>query len=315
MSTIKNKDLLEKADLALSDLTSGGLLVPQQAATFLRITIKQARVLPMISVQTMSGPTAEIDKLYFPNRILHAAQPQVALSSAQRSKPTLGKVTLQTHLFKAEIRLGNEVLEDQIERGGLVNTVMETASSAIARDMDEIVIQGDTASADADLAELDGIVKQATSNVVAAGGVSLDKNTLRDMQKTMPSEFMDRSRMLYLVSNQAEIDYRDSIANRSDTSGTQALGAFADTLNNINYNGMKVIDVPLFPENLGVSNDESYALLLDPKNIVLGFQRKITMETDKDISAGELIIVTSVRFDVKYAHEPAVVKATGIKVG
>jgi HK97 family phage major capsid protein len=315
MATLQNKALLEKADLALSDLTSGGLLVAQQAANFLRITIKQAKVLPLISVQTMSGPTAEIDKLYFPTRILHAAKPQVALSSNQRAKPTLGKVTLTTHLFKAEIRLGNEVLEDQIERGGLVNTVMETASGAVARDMDEIVIQGDTTSADPDLAELDGIVKQAASNVVAAGGVSLDKNTLRDMQKTMPSEFMDRSRMLYLVSNQAEIDYRDSVANRATDVGDQALGAYAASLNNINYNGMKVIDVPMFPENLGSGNDESYALLLDPKNIVLGFQRKITMETDKDITASELIIVTSVRFDVKYAHEPAVVKATGIKVG
>jgi len=314
MATLSNKTILEKADLSLADLVSGGLLATQQAAKFLRITIKQARVLPLISIQTMSGPTADIDKLYFPSRILHAAQPQTALSSGQRSKPTLGKVTLSTHLYKAEIRLGNEVLEDQIERGGLVDTVMETASAAIARDMDELVISSDTTSTDPDLAEMDGIIKQATSNIVAAGTVTLDKNILRDMQKTMPSEFMDRARMLYLVSNQSEINYRDSVANRATESGDQALGAYAQGLNNVNYNGMKVIDVPMFAENLGTGLNETYALLFDPKNAVLGFQRKITMETDKDISAGELIIVTSVRFDVKYAHEPAVVKATGIRI-
>jgi HK97 family phage major capsid protein len=314
MATLSNKTILEKADLSLADLVSGGLLATQQAAKFLRITIKQARVLPLISVQTMSGPTAEIDKLYFPTRILHAAQPQTALSSGQRAKPTLGKVTLSTHLYKAEIRLGNEVLEDQIERGGLVDTVMETASAAIARDMDELVISSDTTSTDPDLAEMDGLIKQATSNIVAAGTVTLDKNILRDMQKTMPSEFMDRARMLYLVSNQSEINYRDSVANRATASGDQALGAYAQGLNNVNYNGMKVIDVPMFAENLGVGLNETYGLLFDPKNAVLGFQRKITMETDKDISAGELIIVTSVRWDVKYAHEPAVVKATGIRI-
>lgn len=315
MGTLDNRTLLNKADLQLSDLTAGGLLVPQQAAKFLRITIKQSKVLPLASIQTMSGPQAEVDKLHFPGRVLHAAKPQVALSSSQRSKPTLDKVTLTTHLYKAEIRLGNEVLEDNIERGTLVDTVLETASGAVARDMDEFVIQSDTTSADADLAELNGIVKQATSHTVAAGASSLDKNILRDMQKTMPAEFMDRGRMVYLVSNQAEIDYRDSLANRNTDTGDTALGAFVNTVSNVNYNGMRVIDVPMFPENLGSGNDESYGLLLDPKNIVVGFQRKINIETDKDISAGELIIVMSCRWDVKFAHEPAVVKGTGIRVG
>jgi hypothetical protein len=43
--------------------------------------------------------------------------------------------------------------------------------------------------------------------------------------------------------------------------------------------------------------------------------RKIRIETDKDISAGELIIVATLRFDVKYAIEDAVVKAVNVAVG
>jgi hypothetical protein len=70
----------------------------------------------------------------------------------------------------------------------------------------------------------------------------------------------------------------------------------------------------LFPENLGGGTDETVVLFCDPKNITFGIQRSIRLETDKDISAGEIIMVMSTRWDVKYAHEPAVVKATGVKV-
>ena len=40
----------------------------------------------------------------------------------------------------------------------------------------------------------------------------------------------------------------------------------------------------------------------------------IRVETDKLISEGVLIIVATLRFDVKWGHEPAVVKAVNVKV-
>jgi hypothetical protein len=43
-----------------------------------------------------------------------------------------------------------------------------------------------------------------------------------------------------------------------------------------------------------------------------GIWRKILLETDKDISAGVLIIVATLRFDVRYQVEDAVVKVTEV---
>jgi len=311
-----NKTLLEKADLSLQDLLlDGGLLVPEQAARFVRILIKRAPLMGMSTVQPMKSPKAEVNKIRFGSRILHAAQSQKALPTALRSKPDLSQVELDTSLYKAEIRLGTEVLEDSIERDQLANTVMQLMSGAVARDMEEISILSDTASADPDLNKFDGIIKQATSNLVNAGGTSLNKATLRDMQKAMPSEFLvNRADMVYLTSVDAEIDYRDSIANRQTSSGDQALGAFAASTATVHYTGTPVEPVPLWPETLGSGNDETVALFLDPKNITFGVQRQLRLETDKDISAGEIIMVMTVRWDVKFAHEPAVVKATNIKV-
>jgi hypothetical protein len=311
-----NKTLLQKADLSLADLLNdGGLLVPEQAARFVRILIKRSVLMGMSTVQPMKSPKSEINKIRFGSRVLHAAESAKALLVELRSKPDLSKVTLDTNLFKAEVRLNNEVLEDSIEREQLANTVMQLFSGAVARDMEDIAINSDTASSDPDLAKFDGIIKQATSNLVAAGGIALAKNILRDMQKSMPSEFLvNRGDMAYITSVDAEIDYRDSIANRATPGGDQALGAFASSAATVHYTGTPVVPIPLMPENLGAGTDETVALFCDPKNITFGIQRDIRLETDKDISAGEVIMVMSTRWDVKFAHEPAVVKATGIKV-
>lgn len=312
-----NKNLLQKADLSFQDLLDdGGLLVPEQSARFVRLLIKRSPIMGMSTVQPMRSQKSEINKIRFDGRVLHAGKSGKALPVALRSKPDTSQVELDSKLFKAEVRLNNEVLEDSIERKQLANTVMQLLTGAVSRDMAEIAINSDTASTDNDLSQFDGLLKQASSNLVNAGGVALNKGVLRDMQKSLPNEFLvNRGDMVYLTSPDAEIDYRDTIANRATDSGDKALGAFANAASTIHYAGTPVLGDALFPENLGAGNDETETLFLDPKNITFGMQRDIRLETDKDVSAGEILIVMTVRWDVKFAHEPAVVKATGIKVG
>jgi hypothetical protein len=306
-----NKTILEKADMALSDLTTGGLLVPAQAQKFIRILIDEAKVMKLATVTPMKAPIQEINKIKFGNRILRAGAENVALPEADRAKPNLGKVQLVAKLFKAQVNLTYEVLEDSIEQETLKATIMQLMGEAIARDMDEILVRGDTTSADTFLAQFDGVLKSATSNVVNAGTVPLTKTILRDSLKAMPSPFLrDKGSLRYLTSVDAEIDYRDSLSNRMTATGDRAL----DGATPVGYSGIPVLDVPLFPENLGVGANETNVLLLDPKNINVGIWRQIQVETDKDIQQGRVIIVVTLRADMKYVEETAVVKAVGVKV-
>src|SRR5688572_3494773 len=92
---MENRTLLEKADLALADLTaSGGLLVPAQAAKFMRILIKQSKLMGMSTVVPMRSPKQLIEKIRFAGRVLRAGQEATALPVGDRSKPNLGKVEL-----------------------------------------------------------------------------------------------------------------------------------------------------------------------------------------------------------------------------
>lgn len=310
---MENRSLLEKADLALADLlTGGGLLVPAQAQKFIRILIEESKLLGMCTVTPMKAPKQLIEKIRFGSRIMRAAQEATALALADRSKPDLTKVELDAKECKAEVDLNNSVLEDSIERDELRQTIMQLMGEAISRDVEELVVGGDTTSSDPYLALFNGVLKAATSNIVNAAASPTNKSIFRDMLKTMPSAFLrNKNLMRFFTSVDSEIDYRDSISDRGTAAGDNALSNAAP----VGYSGIPVVDIPLFPENGGVSGNQTNIVLTDPKNINVGIWRQIRIETDKDVRKGVLIIVATMRLDFKYIEETAVVKAIGVRVG
>lgn len=311
---LDNNTILQKADLALSDITTdGGLLQPAQAQKFMRVLIKEAVIMKQATVTPMRSPKQLIEKIQFGSRILRAGNESTALPLADRSKPDTSEVELDAQLFKAEVRLNNEVLEDSIERGQLRQTIMQLMAERIATDMDECIIQSNTASTDPFLAKLTkgGLFQQATSQVVDAGTTTTTKQTFHAMIKAMPSQFQRNKKDLrFFTSIQSELDYRDTLAERATVGGDKWISEDAPVL----YTGIPIVPVPLFPEDLGGGSNCTDVLLTDPKNINVGIWRNIRIETDKLVSEGVLIIVATLRFDVKFAHEPAVVKSINVKV-
>lgn len=307
-----NRSLLAKADLALSDLVSqGGLLQPAQAAKFMRIMIKASKLLGMTTVVPMRSFQQTVEKIKFGSRILHAGKEAQALAAGDRVKPDFSKVQLTAQLFKGEVRLDNEVLEDTIERGELRQTVMQLMAERIALDTEELLVLGDTASSDPFLAKVSGVIKLATSHVVDALATSPTKVLFRDMIKSMPSEFLrDKKALKFLTSVNAEIGYRDSLSDRGTVLGDKYTVEDADAM----AFGIPVSPIPLFPENIGTSSQCTDVILTDPKNINVGIWRNIRIETDKLISEGVLLIVATLRMDFQYAEETAVVKAVNVKV-
>ena len=312
MGYLSNRTILEKADLALADLTAGGgILKPAQAQKFMRLLIKESVLMKMATVIPMASPKQQISKIKFGSRILRPGQEGTALGLADRTKPDLTQAELDAKLFKAEVRMSDEVLEDSIERGELRQTIMEMMADAISRDMEDVAINGDTASPDAFLATLDGLLKQASTNIVDAAGTPLSKDLLRDLLKTLPSEYLrDKKALRFLTSVDADLGYRNTLADRATVAGDRFLEDDTPVL----YSGVPVQPVPLWPEALGVGSDQTAVVLCNPKNIHVGIWRQIRLESDRDISEGTLKIVATLRFDVKYAEEPGVAKAINVQL-
>jgi hypothetical protein len=302
--TQTNRTLIEKADLELANLQAdGGYLNDQQSDRFIRLLIKKSVLLGMVNVTPMKGPRQEENKTRFAGRVLRPGSPGVALTKSQRAKPDLSQFVLDAKLFKAQVNINDETLEDNIERGVFLDTVQEGMAMAVGRDMEFVTIQGDTASADPLLAVLDGILKQATSNLVNAGSSKLDKDILRDMLKTMPEEFAVVETLKYFTNRRARIDYKDSLANRATALGD----ANIVQRNTAAYQDMELSSIPEWPNGVSTS-----ALLTDPKNIWVGVHRKVRFERDRDVPAGINIIVGTLRFDTKFEEETASVKAYDI---
>jgi hypothetical protein len=309
---INNKTICAKADLEVADLIgTGGYLQAEQADKFVKKMIEESVVLKMIKVIGMKSHTKLIDKIGINGWVLKPGVSGHALPEADRTVPTSEQVNLATHLMKGEIRLHYETLEDNIEGGTFKNTVMQMMAEHVALDMDKVAVNGDTTGTTGTVLDLmDGMLKGATSHIVNGNNVSIHKGMLRDAVKAMPSRYNRlKTKQKFLTSDDAETDYRDYLSDRIG----QVSDKFLEGTAPVYYNGRAMIPVPVFPDNLGAGTDTTNILLTDPKNALWGFWRKVMFETDKDISAGQWIMVASVRAGFVWSEEDAVVKVTNVK--
>lgn len=307
-----NAQLIQKADMALSDLATAGLLNPEQTDKFVRTLMDSPTILNSVRTVTMNTPVKKINKIGFGSRILRAAVASTALAQSDRSKPDLSQVTLNTSEVIAEIRLPYAVLEDNIEggninagmeqgAGGLHQTIVTMIAERAAVDLEELLISGDTSSGDAYLALQNGYLKLATANVVAAGGATFSKALVKSVVKAMPAKYLrNRPSLRHFVSVNNETEMRDIYGNRQTALGDSNLqGALP-----LYMYGSQITGVPLMP----AAND----LFCDPLNLIFGIQRQITIEYDKDITTREFIIVLTCRVATAIEEVNALVKVTGM---
>lgn len=307
-----NEALLQKADLAVSDLTAdGGKLNPEQSASFIRKLLVQPTMLGAVRRVVMSAPERKVNKIQFASRIMRPAVANTALAAADRSKPTTEQIVLTTKEVIAEINLPYDVIEDNIERGnigtmtggsgdmsgGLKDTIMTLIAERAAIDLEELGILGNSGSGDAYLALVDGWLARLTSNVVDAANAPVSRRLFTDGMKTLPSQYRrNRAALGHWVSTEQEIDYRETIAQRETASGD----AQTRSTDAVFAAGAPVNGVGLMPGTQGI--------LTNPLNLLFGIQRDIHVETDKDIRARNYIIVLTARIDFQVEEEEAAVK-------
>lgn len=300
------QSIVDKADIAVSNLVSdGGYLNVEQANRFILKIQKQPTMLNQVRRVTMSAPKRDVDKIGFASRILQPAPTSgQALLASQRSAPTTSKITLETKEMIAEVNIPYDVLEDNIERGGLEGTIMGMIAERVALDLEELLITGDTTSSDAFLAQLNGVVKQCSSHLVDASTLTssdMSKLLLKEAIKAMPVQYLrNRAAMRYFVSHANETDYRDTLADRETGLGDTLI----EGIRPVSAYGVPVVPAALMPE--------TYILLTHPLNLIWGIQRDIMMETDKDIRKRVVIIVVTLRCDFKFEEEDACVLVTNV---
>ena len=305
-----NTEAIRRADLALADLTAGGgvLDIDHQDKFFQKVIDAPTIFREVRSVQ-MNGPEMKIPKIGFGSRVLRAA-PNTGtggfndanvnsryLAAADRAKPDFGLVQLATTEFIAEIHIHDDLLEDNIEKDALIDTIMSLLAERVALDLEELTLTGDTGSGDAYLATQDGVLKLLTSNVVDASSAPISAAIFNSMKKGMPTRYRrNLNAMRFYTSMDVESDYRLAVASR----GTNLGDAILTGNTPLPVLGIPMKGVALMPEANG--------LLINPQNIIFGIQRNIRIERERDIRARSWIIVLTMRVAIQIEEEDAAVK-------
>lgn len=306
---MENKSIIQKADIALATLANGGLLNTEQSNTFLRMVqdaptlINQSRFVPMAS------DSRKIEKIGFGSRILRPGVEATPLADTDRAVPTTDTITLNTKEVIAEVNITYDTLENNIEGNNLENTIMQMIAERAALDIEELIVNGDTASADAYLKLVDGIRKQATSHVIDGASADLTKDIFKNAYKAMPAKYIRNPQAFrFLTSFANEIEWKDQIAARQTSLGDSGLqGALASAY------GIPVQALAMLQAyDNGAGKNVNDIILTHPQNILVGMSRQVRIEVDKDIRARKYIIVLTAKVDTLFEEEDAVVKVTKV---
>ena len=297
-----NTRLVEKADTLLANLSSGGLLFPDQATEFFEKVIDQPTILREARIEYLNSNKMQVDKIGFGTRILQKPADEVTAVTA--TAPDLSKVTLDTKEFVAQVNIGYRTLEANIEKENFADRVINMMARRVAFDMEEIIIQGDTVGgADTFLKTLDGILVQLDGgNIFDNTSAAISKTTFKGAIKELPDKYKRMLNLLrFYVAPNAEVDYRDTMINQA----TPNLGQGVITgMNPVYAYGVPVAPASHMPLAKG--------LLIDPTNIIVGFHRQVRIETQRDIEKRLWKIVLSLAFDVKIEETDAAVRIDNI---
>lgn len=312
-----NKELMKKADWAVSDLeANGGKLNAEQSNTFIRKMIKAPTLLNQVRTVPMATPERKINKIGFASRILRPGSSGTPLSEGNRSKPATEQITLTTKEVVAEVNLPYDVVEDVIEQvtlgqydeggsprmsGQIKDTIMDLISERAALDLEELLLLGDTDSSDDYLALFDGWLKRSSSHVVDNADAGISNSMFTKGVKALPQQYLrNRQAMRQFIAYDREIDYRDVLGGRETALGDAQFTGTAP----VHGAGIRVEAASLMPSDSGI--------LTYPQNLITGIQRDMTIETDKDIRARNYVIVLTMRVACGIEEADAVAKYTNI---
>ncbi|MBU8697549.1 MULTISPECIES: phage major capsid protein [Bacillus] len=306
---MRNQEVINKAEVTLGTLKTGGLMNPTQSSTFIRMVQNAPTLLQDARVIPMDSDAQKIEKIGFGQRILRPGVEGKAVPASDRVAPTTSTVELNAKEVIAEVNITYDTLENNIEGDALQNTIMQMLAERAAVDIEELILNGDTSSSDTYLAQLDGIRKQATSHIVDVAGEPLTRQVFKQGYKAVPPKYLRVPQEFRFYSSPGqEVEWKDKVADRQTNLGDAAVqGGLSSAF------GVPVKGIANMQPYDADGTDVSDILLTHPKNIILGFSRNIRIEVDKDIRNRKFIIVLTAKLDSKFEEEDAVAKIIKVK--
>lgn len=310
----------------------GGLLNAEQTDRFIDYMF-DATVLAQpgeAQRKRMRATVAEYDKVGVGRRLVRGATE--AVDTGENAGATFTKISITTKKLRLDWELSSESLEDNIEGDDLEDHIARLMATQMGNDIEDLAINGDTASSDGTLKNFDGWYKLALAgaHVIEGGGASLTLDTFNKALKAMPRNFMQkRSQLRFYTGSNAIQDYLYSyVQNGGDPwAGPRSDSAIDGPIRTEGEAGfvagrpfgVTLKEVPLFIEDAtgtysGATGQHGHVELTFPNNRLIGVKREITVYREFKPKKDSIEYTVYCRTGVQWEELDAVVLVKNVKV-
>jgi len=319
---ISTEALLQKAAVAVNDITSGGgVLQPEQLDQFLRITQVSQAILREARVEVVSRGQKLLDRTGMTSRFL---RPGVEDNTTQwtnpsayfaaESKPTLGVIRLATQKMDGTAAVSWETLQRNIEKANFADTLVEIMAERAAFDLEDFGVNGDTTNGDYTgtiLKMQDGFLKKVpASHTIDYGHAAFNKNAFVQCINSIPARFRRNiSEFRFYVSHGIEMAYRDVLATR----GTVGGDVWQTEDGSLKAYGVPVIGVDSMPNELGTGANEGVIFLAHPKNLIWAVEDEIRILDEFNKTRDSLVLFFHASVDCAVEEVNAIAKCINVK--
>ncbi len=301
-----NNSLIEKADLETSDLqTSGGYLQDEQVKEFMLGVTAKANFFKLMDVRGSNSHTVELSYLDMDDDVLVPIEEYEGVSREDRVKPNTDRKKIQTFEMGTEIRLSRKSLEDNIKSNSLRPTVIGMLKEKVRLGLEKYSMQADSVSGTGVLGFDDGLLKDATSHVVDAGGNPISHTYLDRALAALPDKYEDFvDSYMFFTNPRAAKFYRRGLSERTgDKAFDWLLGKKP-----VFHDGHPIIPIGTIPRNTGTGSGSAQTLFCNPKNAAGRFWRKLLVEHEYSARTRTFITCMTMRYGVGWKQEDRVVK-------
>ena len=207
MTTLIEKVTTTDGIQGANPVGTGGLTYAQ-ADKFIDYMFDETVLGGLVTTRRMKAVEEEIDTIGVGQRIVRGATE--AVDTGVNQGVTFGKLSITTKKFRLDWELSTESLEDNIEGEALEDHIARLMATQLGNDMEDIVVNGDTASVVPGISVIDGWRKRlvAGGHVVDHAGAPLNRAAFFKALKAMPRKYMAKRRDLkFLTGSNAIADY------------------------------------------------------------------------------------------------------------
>lgn len=316
--------------LSKAAITTTGLSIAlrhEEADRFIDYVVDQAPLLKLCRTDKMSDRTKDIQKLGIGTRVFYGGTEGAAVVDTVTATPE--KVTLTAVEGVAAGKITYDSLEDNIEGDAFMDHLIRMITINAANEIEEAALAGDTTGSTGDLRDkLDGFYKQA----LAGSGHAYNTDNATDLRlwpatnatlattilKSLPNKYRQNKSVLgWLQSPDIYEDFSSSLQGRSTGLGDNAITGIGE----LPLKGIKNVLCPMLPVDQAFTDylsaaqtDGTFVMLTILQNLIVGYYRNITIETDRIIRERAMDLVISMRIANAIENTDAIAIAKNLKV-